>query len=143
MATQVVTEQIEDIQQLVRTPRRITRSALAQAHEDGNFIEELPNTDLAEKCNDIIAKKLINIREAHLKEANILPVSKEFMTKFLNNFTPTSGDEKLIEAEGRSKPFPVLKLKNSKGELIFKFLGTYSSSNHDFGKLIYTLSKDF
>ena len=58
MATQVLTEQIKDIQQIVRTPRRITRSALAKAHENGNFIEDLPNTDLAEKCNDFIAKKI-------------------------------------------------------------------------------------
>ena len=116
MATQVVTEQIKDIQQLVRTPRRLTRSSLVHAHENGNFIEDLPNTDLAEKCNDLIAKKLINIREAHLNEANILPVSNEFITEFLKYFTPTSADEKLIEAKGHIKPFPALKLKGSKGE---------------------------
>ena len=51
-------------------------------------------------------------------------------------------DEKLIEVEGYIKPFPSLRLKGSKSELIFKFLGTYISSNHDIGKLIYTLSKD-
>ena len=118
MATQVVTEQIKDIQQLVRTPRHLTRSSLVHAHENGNFIEDLPNTDLAKKCNDLIAKKLINIREAHLNEANILPVPNEFMTKFFNNFNPTSTDEKLIEAEGHTKPFPALKLKGSKGEMI-------------------------
>ena len=142
MATQVVTEQIKDIQQLISTPRRITRSSLAQVHENGKFIDDLPNTDSAEKCNNLIAKKLINIRESHLNEARILPISNEFIIKFLNNFKPTSADEKLIEAEGHIKPFLALKLKGSKGELIFRCLGTYISSNHDIGKLLYTLFKD-
>ena len=81
MAT-ILTEQIKNIQEIVRTPTQITRSALAQAHENGNFIKDLPNIDLAEKNEDFIAKKLINIKEAHLNEANILPVSNEFMTDF-------------------------------------------------------------
>ena len=71
MATKVVTEQIEDIQQLISTQRRITRSALTQVHENGNFIENLPNTDLAKKCNCLIAKRLINIRESDLNKVNV------------------------------------------------------------------------
>ena len=55
---------------------------MSQAHENGNFMDDLPNVDLAEKCDDVIAKKLINIREAHLNEADILLVLNEFMTDF-------------------------------------------------------------
>ena len=72
MATQVVTKQIEDnsltnIQQLISTPRRITRSSLTKVHENGNFSEDLPNTDLAKKCNDLIAKKLSVLGKPSMK----------------------------------------------------------------------------
>ena len=47
----------------------------------------------------------------------------------------------MIKAESHIKPFPALKLKNK--ELIFKFLNMYISSHHKFGKLIFTLLKEF
>ena len=69
MAT--ITEQIQNnsltnIQQLISTPKRITRSSLTQVNDNESFIESLPNTDLANKCNDLVARKLINIRESNL-----------------------------------------------------------------------------
>ena len=80
--TTILTEQIEDMQQIMRTPRRITRNALARSNEGGVFIEGLLDVDLSEKCDDFIAKKLINIQEAHLNEANILPVNNKFIADF-------------------------------------------------------------
>ena len=75
-------EQIEDMQQITSTPRRITRSTLTRSNGNGVFIEGLLDVDLSEKCDDFIAKKLINIQEANLREASILPVSNEFCRFF-------------------------------------------------------------
>ena len=115
-----------------------TRSTLTRSNEDGVFIEGLPDVDSSEKCDDFIAKKLINIQEANLSEANILPINNEFIADFSNNFNPTAKDEKMIEAETH-KPFPAPKLKNK--ELIYKYFNMYISSHHEYDKLIFTLSK--
>ena len=83
-----------------------------------------------------MAKNLINIRESDLNEIGVFPVPNDQIIDFLKGFKPTPADEKFIEAEGYIKPFPYLKLKGSKGKLIFKFLGIYISSNHDLGNII-------
>ena len=67
---------------------------------------------MSEKCDDFIAKKLINIQEENLYEASILPVSNNFLLDFSNNFTPGAKDEKALEAETYLKPFPMIKLKS-------------------------------
>ena len=118
MAT--VTQQIEDMQQITNTPRRITRSTLTRSNRNDVFIEGLPDVDLSEKCDDFITKKLINIQEANLREASILPVSKNFLIDFANNFKPSAKDEKTLEAETHTRPFPTIKLKSK--AVILNFL---------------------
>ena len=97
MAT--LTQQIEDMQQLTNAPRRVTRSTLTRSNGNYVFIEGLPDVYLSEKCDNFIAKKFINIQEASLCEASILPVSKKILLDFSNNFTPNAKDEKALEAE--------------------------------------------
>ena len=130
MATSTITEQVEEnsltsIQQLISTPMRITRSYLTQVNDNVSFIEGLPNTDLADKCNDLVARKLINIRESNLNETGVLSLPNDHIVEFHNGFKPTPADDKFIETECYSKPFPSLTLKGSKEKLIFNFLGTY------------------
>ena len=71
----------------------------------------------------------------------ILPVNDKFKLDFANEYIPSPKDSKALEAETLSKPFPMIKLKNK--EIIVKFLDMFFSSQHEFGKLILTLSKDF
>ena len=84
---------------------------------------------------------MINIEEAKLCEANILPINNVFLTDFANEFTPSAKDNKALEAETHSKPFPTIKLKSK--EVIIKFFDMFFSSHHEYGKLILTLSKEF
>ena len=149
MASSTITEQVEshslplaNIQQLITTPQRITRSTLTRVNDMESSIECLPGTDPADKCNNLVARKLINIRETELNGTGVLPLSHDHVVEFLNGFQSTPQDDKYLENEAYSKPFPSLKLKNSKVEQIYNFLGIYISSNHDLGKMIYTLSKD-
>ena len=107
-----------------------------------NSIECLPGTDPADKCNDLVARKWINAREAELNGIGVLPLSTEHFVELLNGFQSTPQDEKYLENEAYTKPFPFIKVKNSKGEQIYNFLGNHISSNHDLGKMIYALSKD-
>ena len=72
MAT--LTEQIENTEQLIDSPRRVTRATLTQANGNVLFIEGLTDVNLDDKCDDNTAIKMINIQEAKLCEANILPV---------------------------------------------------------------------
>ena len=119
MATTTVTNQIEDnsltsITQLISTPKLIIRISLTQVNENESFIEALPNTDLAHKCNDLIAKKLINIRESDLNETGVLLISNEYIIEFLNGFKPTPANERLLRSKARSNRFLLLDLKVTK-----------------------------
>ena len=76
MAT--LTEQIENTQQLIDSPRRVTRATLTRANGNDVFIEGLMDVNLDEKCDDLIVIKIINIQEANLHEASILPVTNVF-----------------------------------------------------------------
>ena len=88
MATSTITEQIENnsltsIQQIISTPKHITRSSLTHVNDNESFIEGLPNTDVADKCNDLVARKLINIRESDLNGTGVLPILKTRLLSFL------------------------------------------------------------
>ena len=63
MAASTITQQGENIslplaniQQLITTPQRITRSTLTRVNYTESSIECLPNTDPADKCNDPVAR---------------------------------------------------------------------------------------
>ena len=73
-----MTQQIENMQQLTNTPRRVTMSTLTRANGNDVFIEGLMDVNLDEKCDDLIVIKIINIQEANLHEASILPVTNVF-----------------------------------------------------------------
>ena len=63
MASSTITQQVENIslplaniQQLITTPQCITRSTLTRVNDTESSIECLPNSDLADKCNDLVAR---------------------------------------------------------------------------------------
>ena len=130
MASLTITEQVEslscplaNIQQLITTPQCITRSTLTRVNDVESSIECLPGTDLADKCNKLVARKLINVREAELNGTGVLLLSHDHVFEFLNGFQSTPQDDKYLENEAYTKPFPSLKIKNSKGKQIYNFLG--------------------
>ena len=59
---------------------------LTRVNDTESSIECLPNTDPADKGNDLVARKLINIREAELNSTGILPLSHDHVVEFLNGF---------------------------------------------------------
>ena len=104
MAASTITQQIENIslplaniQQLITTPQRITRSTLTRVNDTESSIECLTNTDPADKFNDLVARKMINIREAELHSFGVLPLSNNHIIEFLNGFRSTPQDEKFSE----------------------------------------------
>ena len=127
MATSTITEQVQsnslaNIQQLISTSQGITRRTLTKINDMKSSIEALPDTDPADKCTDLVARKLINIREYNLNETGVLPLHNDNIVEFLNGFKPTPQDNKFLETEGFRKLFPSFKLKSSKGEQFFHFL---------------------
>ena len=115
MATSTITEQVENkslanIQQLISTPQRITRSTLTKVNDMESSIEGLPGTDTADKWNDLFARKLINIRESNLNETGVLHIPNDHIVEFFNGFQPNPAEDKFLETECYSKPFPSLKL---------------------------------
>ena len=103
MASATLTEQVEsislpltNIQQLIQSPQRITRSTLTRVDDMQSSIECLPGVDPIDKCNDLVARKLINVREAELNGIGGLPLSTEHVVELLNGFQSTFQDEKTL-----------------------------------------------
>ena len=115
-------------------------NTLIQINGDDVFIEGLMDVNLDDKCDDNTAIRMINIQEAKLRETDIIPVNDKFKIDFANEYTPSPKESKALEAKTLSKPFPMIKLKNK--EVIVKFFDMFFSSQHEFGKLFLTLSKE-
>ena len=101
MACSTITEEVEslslplaNIEQLVQSPQRITRSTLTRVNDMQSSTECLPGTDPADKCNDLVARKLINAREAELNGTGVLPLSHDHVVEFLNGFQSTPQHDK-------------------------------------------------
>ena len=118
MASSTVIKQVEslslplaNIQQLVQSPQHITRSTLTRVNDMESSIECLPGIDPADKCNDLVARKLINAREAELNGTGLLLLFHDHVIEFLNGFQSTPQDDKYLENEAYTKPITSLKVK--------------------------------
>ena len=124
MAASTITQEVENIslplphiQQLITTLQCIDRSTLTRITDTENSIECLPNTDPADKSNDLVARKLINVREAELHSSGVLPLPNDLIVEFLKDFNLPLQMINSWKMKPILSHFPPLNLKTVKASL--------------------------